>query len=383
MEQKYYKIFGKEEIDIAAIEQMNEAMALPISIKGALMPDAHVGYGLPIGGVLATYNAVIPYAVGMDIGCTMFLSYYTLDSDYLFNNITKLRRILIENTHFGRSENKDIKEHEILERPEFNEIAILKRLKDKAYSQLGTSGTGNHFVDIGIIEFLNNYEEYEIEKGQYLAVLSHSGSRGMGAEIATYYSRIAKQKCDFQFESKNLAWLDINSNEGIEYWKSMTIAGDYALANHFIIHNKIAKALGCDYIKAIYNRHNFAWKDDINLNECVVIHRKGATLAYKGDLGIIPGSMASPAFVVQGKGNEESLFSASHGAGRITTRKSAKKTLSIDELHNLLKNKGIELIGGDVDESPLVYKDIYKIMNHQKNLVSIIGVFNPKIVRMN
>ena len=377
----YYKIYGRQGIEEGAISQMDTAMSLPVSVKGALMADAHQGYGLPIGGVLATVNAIIPYAVGMDIGCRMCMSIYPLSDKFMDENKQKLKDVLIYNTRFGRAEFNDIKENQIVERNEFKEIKLLKSLKDKAFRQLGTSGGGNHFVDFGYIETAEN-DYLNIAPGKYFAILSHSGSRGLGAEIARHYTRIAKEKCGLPKGAINLAWLNLDEDEGIEYWNAMQLAGDYSSENHRIIHQKLAKALGEKPMTIIENHHNFAWKEKLNKNEEIIIHRKGATPADKGVLGIIPGSMASPAFIVAGKGAPESLNSASHGAGRLLSRSQAKSSITLKSLKQLMQKKCIDLIGGDTDEAPSAYKDILKIMEYQKDLVEIVATFYPKMVRM-
>ncbi len=384
MKDLLYKVYGKDLIDGAAIQQMDNAIRLPVSVKGALMADAHSGYGLPIGGVLATHNAVIPYGVGMDIGCRMCMSIYNLPMQFLEKNKTKLKDILVENTRFGQAEFNDIREHKILERNEFKEILFLKELKDKAFHQLGTSGGGNHFVDIGVVYIHTHHEaSMGLPAGVYLSVLSHSGSRGMGAEIARYYTNIAKQKRNLGKGAANLAWLELDEEEGVEYWLAMNLAGDYASANHHIIHEKIASALNQQPLKMIENHHNFAWKEKVADATELIVHRKGATPASRGSMGIIPGSMATPAYVIVGKGNEESLNSASHGAGRLMSRSQAKSSFSGKQLQNILSKKGIHLIGGSLDESPMAYKNIDKVMEVQKDLVEVAGVFQPKIVRMN
>lgn len=377
-----YIIYGKEEIEAAAIHQMDTAMRLPISVKGALMPDAHQGYGLPIGGVIATDGVVIPYGVGMDIGCRMCLSVYPISEQIFRSNKAKLKNIIVDNTRFGRAEFKDRMEHEVLERKEFKEIKFLHSLHKKAWAQLGTSGHGNHFVDLGVLEIGNINEDWELEPGKYFAILSHSGSRGMGAEIARHYTRVAKEVCLLPKGAKELAWLDMNSQEGQEYWAAMNLAGDYATANHQQIHFRLSKAIGEKPILKIENHHNFAWKEKIGDNYEVIVHRKGATPAYKSVYGIIPGSMATPAFIVKGKGNEESIESASHGAGRVMSRAKAKASVSDKEMRQILEKADITLMGGGLDESPQVYKDIHKVMSHQKDLVEVKAIFYPKIVRM-
>jgi len=381
-ESEYYKIFGEHLIDREAIDQMNTAMKLPISVKGALMPDAHVGYGLPIGGVLAAYNAVIPYGVGMDIGCRMCMSVYPVPPKIIDTQKDRLRKILFEETRFGLSKFDDIIEHELLERKIFDEIKFVNSLKDTFAKQLGTSGHGNHFVDIGIVEIKQSDEKLNIQPGSYFAILTHSGSRNFGAEVCRHYTNVAKEKLQLSGEAARLAWLDLDSEEGQEYWQAMELAGDYSSANHHIIHNRLSLALGEKPLKIIENHHNFAWKEKISEGEELIIHRKGATPANSGDLGIIPGTMASPAFLVKGKGNESSLNSAAHGAGRRMSRRKAKSELNYRDLQQYLKDKGVELLSGGLDESPMAYKDVYEVMEQQKSLVDVIGLFYPKIVRM-
>jgi tRNA-splicing ligase RtcB len=377
-----FKIFGEELIDPKAMRQMEMAMRLPISVKGALMPDAHMGYGLPIGGVLAAYNAVIPYGVGMDIGCRMCLSVFPFSPQKINDDSEKIKKILMSETRFGLSEFKDEKDHEILERKEFKEIKFLRSLHARFAGQLGTSGHGNHFVDVGYVRIPEASELIALRPGEYFAVLSHSGSRNFGAEVCKYYTRIARDKLGLRGAEAQLAWLDLSSDEGEEYWAAMNLAGDYSHVNHRIIHRRLARAFGETPLAIIENHHNFAWKETLASGEEVVIHRKGATPAGFGDVGVIPGTMASPAFIVTGKGNEESLNSASHGAGRKMSRNVAFKDLDRKEMNEYLKSRGISLLGADTDESPFAYKDIKEVMDYQKDLVEVLGTFYPRIVRM-
>lgn len=377
-----FKIYGEDNIDPEAIRQMETAMKLPISVKGALMADAHVGYGLPIGGVLAAYNAVIPYGVGMDIGCRMCLSVFPFSPKKIDGERGRIKNILMNETRFGLAEFKDEQDHEILERKEFREIKFLKTLQKKFASQLGTSGHGNHFVDVGFVKIQAFSEIVGLQPGEYFAVLSHSGSRNFGSEVCKHYTRIAKDKLELLGEAARLAWLDLDSEEGQEYWAAMNLAGDYSHANHRIIHRRLAKAFGEKPLAIIENHHNFAWKETLDTGEEIIIHRKGATPAGTGNLGIIPGTMASPAFIVTGKGNEEALNSASHGAGRLMSRNEAKKTFTESQLKKYLTEQGVELLGGGIDESPFAYKDIHEVMKHQKDLVEVLGEFYPRIVRM-
>ena len=377
-----FSIYGENEIDNQAKYQLYDALKLPIAVAGALLPDAHAGYGLPIGGVLATENAVIPYGVGVDIGCRMCLTIYPMKASYLKGKQHQLENILKEHTKFGMYETHDKKhDHEIFERSEFKDIPLLKRLKIKAYKQLGTSGGGNHFVEFGRVSITDEKNEWNLSIGEYIGVLSHSGSRGLGANIAKHYTYLATKQCPLPKNVQHLAWLDMNTHDGQEYWLAMNLAGDYAKACHDNIHSRIAKLLGSKPVAKIENHHNFAWKELVNNQECIV-HCKGATPAAKGALGIIPGSMTAPGFIVRGLGNKESLQSASHGAGRLYSRRKCKEKFTTSSIKQELKKNDVSLIGGGVDEAPMAYKNIKKVMNNQRELVEVIGTFTPKIVRM-
>ena len=379
-----YIMYGADNIEDRAKIQMAVAMKLPVTVAGALMPDAHPGYGLPIGGVLATKNAIIPYGVGVDIGCRMALSIYDIPPTHFFENESKYKRELIAQTKFGAGhgfQGQYKADHEVLDSGVFNSIGILRDLKDKASSQLGSSGGGNHFVEFGIIEFKEKDEGLGMEKGNYLALLSHSGSRGLGATIAGHYTKLAKQICKLPQEAANLAYLDLNTEAGQEYWLAMNLAGDYASACHEIIHAKIAKTLGASVLAKVENHHNFAWKE-IWYGQDVIVHRKGSTPAGKGVMGIIPGSMTAPGFLVRGKGVEQSINSASHGAGRQMSRTKANKEISKQAMKAVLKEHGVTLIGAGKDEAPMVYKNIHTVMAAQNELVDIVAPFTPKMVRM-
>lgn len=381
---KEFSVFGAEHIEEGALKQMQTAMKLPVAVAGALMPDAHHGYGLPIGGVLATKNAIIPYGVGVDIGCRMALSVYDIDELFFMENQAKFKRELIAQSNFGagngfRGQYKS--DHEVLENKLFNENELLRNLKDKAWTQLGSSGGGNHFVEFGIIEFAERDEVLNIDKGRYVALLTHSGSRGFGATIAGHYTQLAKKMCNLPQEARNLAYFDLDSTEGQEYWLAMNLAGDYASACHEVIHQKMAKALGATVLTQVENHHNFAWKEQWNSEE-VIVHRKGATPASKDVMGIIPGSMTAPGFLVRGKGEPEAIQSASHGAGRQLSRTQAKKQVSRGELKAILKDHNVTLIGAGLDEAPMAYKDIHQVMEAQKDLVDVVATFTPKMVRM-
>jgi tRNA-splicing ligase RtcB len=377
-----FSVFGSEGIEPGALHQMYTAARLPVAVAGALMPDAHSGYGLPIGGVLATKGAVIPYGVGVDIGCRMCLSVFDIDPKELEAKPHRFSRAIQENTLFGSGgQFSRVEDHEVLHRDTFNEISLLKGLHGRAWKQLGTSGSGNHFVEFGIVEIPEFDPVLGVPAGKYVGLLSHSGSRGLGANIANHYTKLAKQKRRLPSDASNLAWLGLDEEEGIEYWMAMNLAGDYASACHHVIHEKMARDLGQRPLRRVENHHNFAWKEMWEGQE-VIVHRKGATPAGAGVLGIIPGSMTAPGFIVKGKGEEASVNSASHGAGRRMSRTAALQSITASALEEQLRRQGVTLLGGGLDEAPMAYKDIHAVMKAQSALVDTVGTFFPRIVRM-
>jgi tRNA-splicing ligase RtcB len=377
-----FNVFGKDNIEEGAMNQMYQAAKLPVAVAGALMPDAHAGYGLPIGGVLATENSVIPYGVGVDIGCRMCLSVFDVDPKELTQKEAYFTRELQMATLFGGGRQFDQSTpHGVMDRKEFDENPLLKAMQGRAARQLGSSGSGNHFVEFGIVTIEAKDDQLSLGPGNYLGLLSHSGSRGLGAGIANHYTKIAKQKRRLPGEANNLAWLDLTEEEGIEYWIAMNLAGDYASACHHVIHEKIARQLARQPLARVENHHNFAWKESFEGRE-VVVHRKGATPAGKDVLGIIPGSMTAAGFIVKGRGEAASIASAAHGAGRKMSRTAAMKSISQTFLQDTLQAHGVKLIGGGLDEAPQAYKDIEEVMRSQHQLVDIVGKFTPRIVRM-
>ncbi len=377
-----YSVYGAEQIDANTHRQMETAMRLPVTVAGALMPDAHVGYGLPIGGVLATDNAVIPYAVGNDIGCRMALSLYDVDTRRLTGEAERFRNLLLENSRFGREEFSDPWDDAILADAAFKEIPIVKSLHDRARRQIGSSGGGNHFVEFGEVELLDADNEFGLPPGKYLGLLTHSGSRGLGANIANYYTKLAMEHTVLPREAQHLAWLDLDSGAGAEYWTAMQLAGAYASACHDHIHRRVARALGETPAARVENHHNFAWRQTLADGREAIVHRKGATPAGAGVLGIIPGSMTAPGYIVRGRGAAGSLLSASHGAGRAMSRTQARESISGSELRKQLADRGVTLIGGGLDEAPDAYKDIGAVMAEQTALVEVVGRFQPRVVRM-
>jgi len=374
-----YTQWGSD-LDPQSVQQMEMACRLPVSVRGALMPDAHVGYGLPIGGVLATKGAVIPYAVGVDIACRMKMTVLDMPLRTLDEDRHDFRKAISAETRFGiGSAFKDKRHHPVMDE-DWSVSPITKAKKDKAWAQLGTSGSGNHFVEFGVLEVFDGTAG--LPEGRYIALLSHSGSRGTGASVCDHYSKLAMRRCrDLQKQYRHLSWLNLDTEEGQEYWNAMQLMGKYAAANHACIHDHIAKHLGAEVMLDIENHHNFAWKE-VHDGEELIVHRKGATPASEGILGIIPGSMAAPGYVVIGKGNKDSLCSAAHGAGRVMSRKKAKKRFHWKDVKPQLEAKGVELMSAGLDEVPGVYKNINEVMAAQDDLVENLARFQPKLVKM-
>ena len=348
-----YRTWGADGIDEQSHTQMRNACSLPNAVGAALMPDAHVGYGLPIGGVLA------------------------LDNEQMFH---VFRKSLEDGTRFGTGVGWERKQmHPVLDQ-DWNVTRVTREMKDKAWKQLGTSGSGNHFVEYGLLTL--DQPELGLESGKYVALLSHSGSRGPGHAVCSQYSSLAMSKLPPRHaELKHLAWLDLDSQAGQEYWAAMNLMGDFAAANHDVIHRNVSRLVGSEIIAGVENHHNFAWKETHGGKE-VIVHRKGATPAGPEVLGVIPGSMATPAFVVRGKGNVDSLWSASHGAGRTMSRKKARDSYRFRAVQNDLAAKGVRILSAGADEVPYVYKDIHSVMAAQADLVEPIARFDPKIVKM-
>lgn len=370
-------------IEPESIRQIDNACALPVTVACALMPDAHPGYGLPIGGVLATDNAVVPYAVGVDIACRVKISVLDMPVETLDDGEERLTQAIEAETRFGIGSSfkgQHRRQHAVMD-ADWSVLSNVARAdKERAWKQLGTSGSGNHFVEFGTFAVEETLDG--LAPGTYLALLSHSGSRGTGAAVADHYSKLAQQFLpELPRELKHLAWLDMDSAEGLEYWAAMELMGQYAAANHACIHRHIVEHMGAEVLLDIENHHNFAWKEEHDGRE-VIVHRKGATPAGAGVMGIIPGSMASPAFAVRGKGQPQSLFSAAHGAGRVMSRKKAKKTLNWPDAQKVLAAKGVTLLSAGLDEVPSVYKDIEAVMADQADLVEVAARFDPRLVKM-
>jgi tRNA-splicing ligase RtcB len=385
-----YRVWG-DYFEPQTLKQIENAAYLPISQAAALMPDGHPGYGLPIGGVLATENSVIPYGVGMDIACRLRMSIFDEAPDILNAQRDRFRKALIFNTRFGLGKRDGEwqpgarRNHPLLDDPRWHESAILRGLHDKAVRQMGTSGTSNHFAEWAALTVLEEFPRLGLQAGETrLCFVTHSGSRGVGGTIAQAYTRLAKSlHPELPKQYQELAWLDLDGEAGQEYWLAMNIAGDFAAACHQTIHRTVIAAAGLETAAFVENHHNFAW-EETHGDQNYIVHRKGATPAACDELGVIPGTMADKGYVVVGLGNEASLNSSSHGAGRPRSRTASKQMITRHQRDAYLRARGVELLNPEagVDEAPQAYKDPAEVMAQQTDLVRPIATFMPLMVMM-
>ena len=346
-------------------------------------------------------NAVIPYAVGVDIACRMKLSVLDIPADKLDALREKLVNSLHRETLFGAGAGfKRPPQHDVLDE-DWNVTPVTKRVFEKAAKQLGTSGSGNHFVEYGLLEINMTEAQRNLKLAKQSRVADAPQAPSFDLPNGTYLAspfplRFAWCRRDDRFALFDaradapsraaagpsfLSWLDMNSEPGQEYFAAMNLMGHYAHANHAIIHDKVTRAIGARVIGGVENHHNFAWKEVHDGRE-LYVHRKGATPAGVGVLGMIPGSMASPGFVVRGKGVAASLDSASHGAGRRMSRTAARNQYRWAQIKPMLEELGVQLLSAGIDENPFAYKNIEDVMRQQSDLVDVVARFDPKIVRM-
>jgi len=384
-----YRIWGREGIDDGAVAQMDLAMRLPSAIAGALMPDAHIGYGLPVGGAFALDNAVSPGAVGPDIGCSVYLTIFDATPDVFTDprHVAAFRDALSDGAVFGVGAQTDpryLPDHAVLEDPAWKDTSLTRSLRAKGAEQLGQSGSGNHFVSLGAFDLLEDVEG--VPPGRYVVLASHSGSRGVGYKIADFYGKRAEELHKEVGEAKKVAALSLAEADGQEYWAAMNLALRFARANHEIIHQRIGRLAGLHPLAFVGNPHNVASREQVTLSGGskaeAIVHRKGATPAHEGVLGFIPGTMADPGFLTRGRGLAAALNSASHGAGRRLGRRRAIESITKSERDRYLMERGVTLLGGGIDEAPQAYKDIVAVMAAQTDLVQTVGRFTPRIVRM-
>lgn len=379
------KLFGElgNHIPYNAYDQMQTALRIPPAIRGALMPDAHHGYSVPIGAVVELENAISPAYIGYDISCMVMLSIIEMRVGDFLNLKKNLATELRKQTRFGVGSQFDKpRDHEVMDDSRWNEIEILKQLKNKAQMQLGSSGGGNHFADLCVGTILNHKTSWlpgMTKNEMFIALMTHSGSRGTGHKVATHYVKLAEEETKQKARAipKGYGWLNMDTDAGKEYWSVMQLMGDYALANHELIHKHFTDKVAP--IRAQYwNRHNFAWD-----NNGMIVHRKGATPAEINTPGIIPGTSGTFSYLTDGLGNPESMYSSSHGAGRPHSRTEAKKRHDQNLFDTHMQTDDILHYGLASDETFMAYKDIEEVLSVQDNiLLRRVASLQPKVVIM-
>ncbi len=356
-----------DEVEEGAMQQAENLSNLPFAYRQiALMPDVHQGYGMPIGGVLATEGYIIPNAMGVDIGCGL-TAVKTDVKGISEKTITQVLKRAKSTIPVGFKHHKFPQEWSGFER--VPQVQVIKAELKSAAFQLGTLGGGNHFLSI--------------EQGDdgHIWLMLHSGSRNLGYKVATYFNKVAKKNNTKVPKSFDLAPLHIASQEGKEYYEAMSFCLAFAEENReklfAAFFAAFSEAVGSPTVlKKIKVHHNYA-SVETHFGKDLIIHRKGANRAQKGEVGIVPGSMGTPSYIVEGLGNKESFESCSHGAGRVMGRKEANRVLSVE-----LANKAMDGIvfpgwKGDLSESPLCYKDIETVMSQQKDLVKPLVKLTP------
>ena len=369
-----------DDIEEGALKQAHNLSNLPFAFKHvALMPDSHEGYGMPIGGVLATKGVIIPNAVGVDIGCGMCAVKTTLN-EIKVETIKQIMSGIRSRIPLGFNHHKKRKDESLMPEVDIVEGGVVEKQYQSALKQLGTLGGGNHFI--------------EIQKGSdgYIWIMVHSGSRNIGLKVAEYYNRQARKLNERWFSGINpkwdLAFLPIEEPLAKDYMNEMKYCVEFAFASRKLMMQEIKEVFSEEFgdrfaeLEFINIAHNYAaWEN--HFGENVIVHRKGATRAYEGEIGIIPGSQGTKSYIVQGKGNPESFKSCSHGAGRVMSRKKAIRELDLDAEIAKLDQKGI--IHGirhksDLDEASSAYKDIDVVMQNQNDLVDILVELTPLAV---
>lgn len=365
-----------DDLEEGALQQAKNLANLPFAFKHiAIMPDSHQGYGMPIGGVLATEDTIIPNAVGVDIGCGM-CSLRTDRQEIDLDNLKSIMSMIRKTVPVGFNHHDQKQDEKWM--PELNgNLKIVEQEYESAQSQVGTLGGGNHFI--------------EIQKGSdgYVWIMIHSGSRNIGYTVAKHYNQKAKElnekwKSDTRTD---LAFFPRDTKEFDDYNREMNYCIEFALNNRKLMMERVKNAfmnvLGdVEFSDFINKPHNFASVEN-HFGKDLLIHRKGATRAREGELGMIPGSQGSSSFIVRGKGNRDAFESCSHGAGRVMSRNQAKRTLNVEEESKPLEARGILHAirhKSDLDEAPGSYKDIQKVMELQKDLIDIVIELEPLAV---
>jgi len=371
-----------DEPEEGAVKQALNLANLPFAFRHiCLMPDTHQGYGMPIGGVLATKNAIVPNAVGVDIGCGMCAVKTNIEAVGLERKqLTQIMACIRELVPLGFDHHKELQDESLMPQGyNLDEMVVVKRQYIAALKQIGTLGGGNHFIEL------------QRSGDGFLWLMVHSGSRNFGLQVAEYYNKAARKLNELYYSSidpkTDLAFLPFETNEAHVYYKEMQYCTEFALANRKLMMIRIQQVISAtlanvEYEPMINIAHNYAaWETHFNTK--VIVHRKGATSAKEGETGIIPGSQGTKSYIVEGLGNPESFMSCSHGAGRVMSRTAAIRNLNLDEEKRKLDELGIiHSIRGksDLEEASSAYKDIAQVMAFQSDLVKIKMELSPLAV---
>ncbi len=373
-------VFGNH--DAQTLEQFE--LCLTLATRGALMADGHVGYIMPIGGVMAYKDKVSPVGVGFDIGCGNMAVKLDIQAKEL--DINKALDMIQKNISFGIGRVNDVEvDHELFEAEEWKAYPgkdLQKRLNDLARKQLGTVGSGNHFVDI-----------FADEDG-FVWIGVHFGSRGLGHKTASGFINLAQHKKWDEPVVEDYVLFDLTTELGDRYFQAMSLAGRYAYAGREWVCRTIAKELGAKILEEVHNHHNFAWKEVHDGEELVVV-RKGSTPAHPGQVSFIGGSMGDDSYIVVGLDTPESkstLYSTVHGAGRVMSRTQAAGKFKIKQgrkvrvsegnisekmMIDWLNDKGVILRGGGLDEAPHVYRRLSDVLEHHNKTIKVLHTLTP------
>jgi tRNA-splicing ligase RtcB (3'-phosphate/5'-hydroxy nucleic acid ligase) len=378
--------FGQAGVDFEpqVYDQIELAARLPVAVQAAILPDGHPGYALPIGGVIALENAVSPSFVGYDIACRMTLTVLDITPADFLRHRHDISRQMRSVCSFGVGagfKEREQRDHPVMDDSLWEEIPILRHFKALAHEQLGSSGGGNHFFDALLGEVIAPADWMPLPVGaRFVAIMTHSGSRGTGNQLAQYYQKVATAETQALARGipRGYEWLALDSPGGKEYWQVMQLMGAYARANHHLIHDLFLKKSKLQQLARWENHHNFAFLED-----GVVVHRKGATPAEKGRIGIIPGSSGTASYLVEGLGNPDSLNSSSHGAGRPRSRTASRQQHNPRLYQEHMQAQDILAFGVEPDETYLAYKDIEHVMALQEgSLVRSVARLFPSVVIM-
>lgn len=369
--------------DAKAWREITNLCSLPFLFHHlALMPDVHGGIGMPIGAVLATKGVVIPNAVGVDIGCGMCAVKSNIRVEELTSDILRkgIMRGIRKRIPLGMDHHKKAQDESLMPQGhDIDSMTVVKRQYVAATKQIGTLGGGNHFIEI------------QKDEDGFIWVMLHSGSRNLGKQVCDYYNDIAKRLNERWFSSvnpeMNLSFLPLRSQEFNQYWAEMDYCVAFALANRSLMMQRIMEVLGEVFPNVIFEpminiAHNYAvWENHFDTN--VIVHRKGATRAREGEIGIIPGSQGTCSYIVEGLGNPESFQSCSHGAGRVMSRTEAVNTIDLEAEIALLDSQNIVhgiRTRSDLDEAPSAYKNIDEVIAQESDLVKVVTKLHPVAV---